>query len=64
MTTKKKGNVDFIYMDPDLLEEHEINPKNSTFIKNLQENTKFVYYIYGPVQVYTDVEQDINYYLR
>ena len=61
---EKEGKVNFIYMDPDLLEEHQINKKHSTFIKNLKENTKFVYYIYGPVLLFTDVEKEINYYLR
>ena len=64
MASNPANEVDFVFIDSDLLQEHQINLKYSTFIQNLKENTKFVFYIYGPVLVYTDIEKEINYFLR
>lgn len=64
MDEKKHSDLKFIYKDPDLMDDGQIEYKNSTFLKNLKHNTKFVYFIYGEVMLFTDLEQETDFYLR
>ena len=64
MKEDSKKKADFIYTDPDLIPEHKINPKYSSFLSKLKPNSQHLFFIYGIVQTYTDIEKDINFYVR